>query len=472
MPLVLGLDLGTTTITALALDTDTGEVAGRRTKPNHYERTPQRRKVLGFSEWDHHAICTAAEVCLGELLEELAARRHEVKALAVTGQQHGVVVSGVGLINWQDQRGQLPFRGEQTFTARVRELLGEAARERTGCSPATGYLAVSLFWLKHKKRLPAEPRAEFLADYFLWRQTFCRPTTDATFAASSGVYDVKRQRWDKSLLAALGLSPNWLPRVRPVGTFVGKVRSSRKDGGLPAGLPVYLGLGDNQASFLGSVASPDDSVLVNVGTGGQVSVYLPEYLYDPALETRPFPGGYLLVCAGLTGGRVYAVLENFYRQIGRDLFGRVDDAALYATMNRLAATAPPGCDGLRCEPYFSGTRQQPDLRGSWSGVSTTNFTPAHLTRALLEGMARSFTEGLERMTPHLPRRPRQLIAAGNGMRENPLLRQLVGEAFGLKVLVPRHREEAAYGAALTAAVGAGIFPDFRTAAQLIRYEEG
>jgi len=75
-------------------------------------------------------------------------------------------------------------------------------------------------------------------------------------------------------------------------------------------------------------------------------------------------------------------------------------------------------------------------------------------------------------TPHLRGKRRHLIAAGNGMRENPLLRQLVGEAFGLKVLVPRHREEAAYGAALTAAVGAGIFPDFRAAAKLIRYEEG
>src|SRR5262249_17099510 len=145
-----------------------------------------------------------------------------------------------------------------------------------------------------------------------------------------------------------------------------------------------------------------DSVLVNVGTGGQVAAFVEEFVYDPRLETRPFPrGGYLLVCPGLCGGRTYAALEQFFRRVGSDLLGIHPSAALYATMNRLAGSVPAGADGLRCEPYFTGTRQDPELRASWSGMSPENFTPAHMTRAMLEGMARAFRSGYDAIRAHV-----------------------------------------------------------------------
>jgi sugar (pentulose or hexulose) kinase len=477
MPIVLGLDLGTTTITALALDTDTGEVVGRSTVPNPVDTKHLEYRARGWSERDAPAIARDALDCLERLARQLSSAR-DVAGLALTGQQHGVVLVELrsmttqsGFIDWQDRRGDASFSPRQTFTARAQKLIGTEAAGRTGCRLASGYMAVTLFWFKRNKLSLRGSKACFLADYFATTLTDSQPVTDPTLAASSGVFDVARGAWADDLIRSLGLAPNLFPEVRPPGSLLGHLTDrAALHAGLPPGPPLFVGLGDNQASFLGSVASPEDSVLVNVGTGGQVSVLLDEFHYEPGLETRPFPGGFLLVCAGLTGGRVYAVLESFFRQVGRDVFGQSGEQSVYETMNRLAASVPPGCDGLRCEPFFSGTRQQPELRGSWSGVSATNFTPAHMTRALLEGMARSFKEGFDRMTPYLSRPRKQLVAAGNGMRENPLLRQIVGEAFGLPVLVPRHREEAAYGAALTAAVGAGIFPDFRSAARLIRYE--
>src|SRR5439155_4785850 len=140
--------------------------------------------------------------------------------------------------------------------------------------------------------------------------------------------------------------------------------------GLPASVPVFGAIGDNQASFLGSVANPKHSVLVNVGTGGQVAAFIDRFTFDPRLETRPFPhGGYLLVCPGLCGGRTYATLERFFRQVGGQVFDLSKQDALYPAMNRLAAAVPPGADGLRCEPFFTGTRQDPELRASWSGMS-------------------------------------------------------------------------------------------------------
>jgi sugar (pentulose or hexulose) kinase len=273
------------------------------------------------------------------------------------------------------------------------------------------------------------------------------------------------------LLNALGLPAALFPPVHPSGERLGGLTTAMAEAtGLPSGLPIFGAIGDNQASFLGSVADRGDTVLVNVGTGGQVAAYCEGFLYDPRLETRPFPrGGFLLVCPGLVGGRTYATLQSFFQRVGTELLGTPDGEVLYATMNRLAASAPAGAGGVRCEPYFTGTRENPDLRGSWTGLAPESFTPANLTRALLEGMARAFHSGFEAIRRHLHRAPSRLVGAGNGLRENPLLAGLVAEAFGLPLSVPAHREEAAFGAALLAAVGGGVYPDLASAGRLIRY---
>ena len=239
--------------------------------------------------------------------------------------------------------------------------------------------------------------------------------------------------------------------------------------GLPAGLPVCVGVGDNQASVYGSVAELEASVLVNVGTGGQVAAFSERFLYGDQLETRPFPGGFLLVNAGLCGGRTYALMEKFFRQ-ACGLSGESPPDSLFEAMNRLAAGVPRGADGLRCNPLFTGTRSQPELRGSFEGISVDNFTPAHVTRALLEGMARVFAGGAREIEAVEGKPRRQLVGAGNGLRENPVLADCVAHEFALPLAVPRHREEAAFGAALLAAVGLGAIADRQAAARFIRCE--
>src|SRR5581483_2061435 len=131
-----------------------------------------------------------------------------------------------------------------------------------------------------------------------------RPVTDPTCAASSGAFDVSRGDWDAQTLAALELPTALFAEIRPSGDRLGGLTSAMAEAtDLPAGLPVFAGIGDNQASFLGSVADRDDTVLVNVGTGAQVSAWCDRFQHDPLLETRPFPKqGFLLVCAGLSGG--------------------------------------------------------------------------------------------------------------------------------------------------------------------------
>jgi sugar (pentulose or hexulose) kinase len=479
MSIVLGIDLGTTTITALALDAQSGRTIARCTTPNTAEITSPSDKVRGYSEWGVRTIAGQACTCLHSVAEQVRERRTELAGIGITGQQHGVVVVDEALtpltpfVNWQDRRGEDLYPGTQrTYVRRALDLVGEDAPQRTGCRLAAGYMAVTLFWMKANGVLPRTGTACFVMDYFGALLTGRPLVTDATCGASSGVLNVRTREWDPELLAALSLPQSLLPEVRPSGEYLGPLASpAAETTGLPAGLPVFVGIGDNQASFLGSVARRDEMVLVNVGTGGQVTAYTGQFLYDPLLETRPFlREGHLLVCAGLCGGHAYALLERFYREVGAQILGVQAGEALYQAMNRLAANVPRGAGGLRCEPFFTGTRARPELRASWSGVSAENFTPAHMTRALLEGMARAFHTGYELIARNTNATRSQIIGAGNGLRENPVLAKLVAEEFGLPLIFPAHREEAAYGAALLAAVGAGVCPDLASAGQMIRYE--
>ena len=324
MPVLLGIDLGTTTITSLAVDAETGKVLALASRPHEMGARVNREVKRGYSEWDVKAIFETAVECLREVAAGVKDHR-QIAGLGVTGQQHGVVLVDstltpvTALINWQDRRGEEHFPGTTTsYVEWARQRLGEDAPSRTGCRLATGYMAVTLLWLRDHGRLPSNAKACFLPDFFTARLTGKPPVTDPTCAASGGVLNLVQHDWDDSALKALELPRGLLPDVRPSAERLGGLTpeiAARTD--LPAGLPICVGIGDNQASFLGSVAEPKDSVLVNVGTGGQVSVWTDQFLYDPAMETRPFPGnGFLLVSAGLCGGKSYALLERFFRMVG------------------------------------------------------------------------------------------------------------------------------------------------------------
>jgi sugar (pentulose or hexulose) kinase len=470
---LIGLDLGTTTLTTLALDATTGRVLASVTRANACEVTSAADKRRGRSEWDAAAIATLACECLKELAGRIDVQ--SVAGLGVTGQQHGGLLIDddlkplTPLINWQDKRADEPMpRSELSWVGAARDKVGEDGPRRDGCRLSAGYLAVTLFWLAHNNLLPRSAKACFLMDYVTAVLTGQPPRTDPTCAASAGTLQLKGRDWDDEMLAALGLSRDLLPPVVPSGTRLGGLTESMAVAtGLPVGLPVFVGVGDNQASFFGSVPERRSTVLVNVGTGGQVATWFNGARCDRQIETRPFFNGYLLVSAGLSGGAAYAALERFFRSVGRDVLDVESEDSVYEAMNRLAAEVPAGADGLSCEPFFSGTRYEPWLKASWSGITLGNLTPGHLSRALLEGMARAFAASVGRLAQLTGSPPAALVGAGNGIRTNPLLAQIVAETFGLPMQMPAHREEAAYGAALLAGVGAGVIADLDDAGRRI-----
>lgn len=479
MILFLGLDVGTTKVAAVVVDAASGvQVASASAA-----QPGPLPSALGRSESDPRGL-RAAALAAGRDAVAASGRAGEVAAIGVTGQQHGglIVSTAPGarlrpltpLIGWQDKRCDEPAGGYPSSVAWMRALLAGVDTTATGCPLASGFLGATLFWLARQNALPSGPaRATFVPDWIVAHLCDTVPVTDPTNAGGAGVFDAVAGEWHAGILAALDLPADLLPPVRPSGTIVGPLAAeSARALGLRAGLPVANALGDNQASFFGSVGVATDALLVNVGTGGQVSAIAPRFVRGDLLETRPYVNsGYLLVGGGIVGGRSYALLRDFVAQIGRDLFGVAatpDD--LYDRLNALATVVPPGSDGLRCDPRFGGNRYDPDQRGAFTEIDPRTLTPGHFVRALLEGVAATFLDlyGTMQATGLAPRA--RLIGSGNGIRNNALLAELLRDTFGLPLISPRHREEAAHGAALLAAVASGALT-LEGATALLAYGE-
>jgi sedoheptulokinase len=209
-------------------------------------------------------------------------------------------------------------------------------------------------------------------------------------------------------------------------------------------------IGDNQASIIGVAGLARDVAVVNLGTGGQVSIPQSEPVWVDGFETRPMPfGGYVLVGASLCGGWSYAYLRRFIQTLVRQFTGvELNDNTVYERMNRLAANAPPNAGGLIVNPHFSGTRTDPNLRGTLSGIDTQNLTADNLVRAFIEGMVGELADlFLAIDNTNIAK----IVASGNAVRENDVVVETIETLFGRKCYKSRYQEEAAFGAAYAVA---------------------
>lgn len=474
----IGLDIGTTTLSAVVVDTESGRLLGHHTTPNVAGTFPGP----GRAELDVNKLYHATVDCLAAIVAQTKIDPTAIRGLGITGQQHGVAfLDSVGApvrpaITWQDLRAQEKIQGStESYLQRfIAQAGGVEAFRRTGCLPAAGFLGLSVYWLHKNQQLQAEiDTVCFIPDAVVTFLAGAQPRCDPTLAASSGIFDIITNDWDWALLERLGLPPSLFPPIGSAGERAGGLlQAIAEQTGLPAGLPVGVALGDNQASFIGSVQEPATSLLLNVGTGGQISARTDEFHFIPGLENRPFPGGhYLLIGGGLFGGRSYAYLLNFFRRVGEELFDGAVTDDLYERMTALAARVAPGSDGLRCVPFFTGSRVDPNLRASFTGLSPDNFTPGHFARSLLEGMAEGFFRFGEQMAPIIGKRS-PLVGAGNGVRRNRLLAEILAGRFAMPLHIPALAEEAAVGAAIVAAVGQGEFASLDEAtARLLIYAE-
>lgn len=433
----LGLDIGTTTISAVIVEMKERKIERAYTIENgSFQKT-------GF-DWekiqDAEMILQKTLKLLDEILEEYS----DIHVIGLTGQMHGIVyLNKEGkqispLYTWQDGRGNLPCDGRRSIC--------EMLEGDYSVKAYTGYGLVTHLYNCRMNLVPkGTAKICTIMDYLGMRLTERKkPLVHSSNAASLGLYNVKHGGFMEEVLRSAGADTKILPDVTDSFTCLGTYR----------GIPVSVAIGDNQAGFLGSVENASESILVNMGTGGQVSVLSEKYFTAKGIEARPFAKGcYLLAGSSLCGGRAYAVLEQFFRSYAQA--AGVEGVDHYSVMAKLLDNKAAKMEKLKVNTAFSGTREKPDKRGFIKNIGTENFTPEALIYGVLDGMAAELYKMYGKIEKGLSLSKGRMIASGNGIRKNPHLQQIMSETFGMKLQMAEHEEEAAYGAAVSGMIAAG-----------------
>jgi xylulokinase len=427
--LFLGFDAGTQGLKGVAFDAREGRVVARAARP--YELLPG----LGPGAAEQHPETWVR--ALGEVARELAGRidAARVAGVGVSGQQHGaVLLAADGAVVrpaklWCD-----------TTAAREAERLAAAL----GRPVPVGFTAPKLLFTKERESALWARTAHVLLphDYLNWRLTG-RMTMEPGDASGTGLFDPAVRRFDAKAIEAIdprlaAMLPPLVASHEPAGRLS---ETGAALLGLPPGVLVASGGGDNMMSAIGSGATRPGVVVLSLGTSGTVFCHAEGPVLDPEGAIAPFcdsTGGWLpLLCTMNATG----VTEEVRRALrGADL----DE------LTAAAEAVPAGCDGLLFLPYLRGERvpDLPHASGALLGVVPGALEPGRLFRAAMEGATLVLASGVERMR-RLGIRVDSVRIVGGGSQSR-LWRQIVADALGVPVLRLVEAESAAFGAALQA----------------------
>ncbi|HXN91147.1 MAG TPA: xylulokinase [Candidatus Sulfotelmatobacter sp.] len=442
MTALLGIDVGTTGVRCLAIDERGRLVASASDdypllspRPGWSEQRPE--------DW-WAATCRV-------IVEVSTAAGSDIKGIGLAGQMHGAVfLDGSDAvirpaILWNDQRtqAQCDYMTQRVGARRLAEITGNPA--------LTGFQAPKILWLRDEEPQAYRHVVSVLLpkDYIRLRLTGER-ATDASDASGTLLLDLKRREWSDEILLALDIPKEWLPRVFEGPDQTGMIqRDVAKQLGLPDGLAVAAGGGDNAAAAVGNGIIRDGLASCSIGTSGVLFAHSDAAATDPSGRLHAFchavPKRYHLMGVTLAAGGSL--------RWWRDLLGKGG----YDDLTTLAAQTPPGAEGLLFLPYLTGERSphlDPLARGAFLGL-TARHGLGHLTRAVMEGVAFSLRDSLEIMAA-LGAAPTEIRATGGGAR-SAFWRQILADVLGRPIARTTADEGPAYGAALLAGVAAGVF---------------
>ncbi len=354
--------------------------------------------------------------------------------------------------------------------------LGALLYRITGHQPALMFAPARLRWLRERRPDLYDRLAMLLmiSDWLAYCLTGER-CSEPTAAAESQLFDIAAATWSTTLIEALELPPGIFPRLRRAGELVGRVtHAAAAMTGLAPGTPVAAGGADTQCGLLGMGAVAPGQMAALAGW----SLPLQQVCAQPPWGAEGPAGGQSRLWASphLLPGRW--VLESNAGPLGRAydwLRETVFCGADYAELDRLAAAAPPGAEGVLAFLGAPATAGAETLGLVWGGLLTPlalDFIDGrreHLARASLESLAFAIRASLEQLVAISGRQPAAL-ALGGGLTRSSLFPQLVADVLGLPVQVAATPETSSAGAALIAAVGAGLYDDLATAAaQMVRH---
>ncbi len=458
MSYLISYDLGTGGVKASLYDRHLQTVARSFTEyatyypqPHYHEQRPEdwwqgiaqsTRQLLAISGIDAaHIACISVS---GHSLVSVPIHRTE-----------GALLEQVPI--WSDKRAE---EQAAAFFSRIEE---QDWYLRTGNGfPAACYPLFKLMWMReHQPDILARTDVVLGSkDYINYRLTGAI-YTDPSYASGLGAYDLKQGMIADELLEAGGIPAHLFPAIVPSHELIGQVTAEAAVyTGLAEGTPVACGGVDNACMALGAVGSEEGRSYVSLGSSSWIPVNSAEPVLD--VNTRPYvfahiaEGMYTSAYSIFAGGSSLRWVRD---QLCSELAGRAD---AYELMNEMAATAPPGSNGVLFNPSLAGGTSQDNsvhIQGSYIGLQLAT-TRNDLIRAAMEGIALNLKLSLDLLHQHTPIRG-QLLFCGGGSR-SALWRQMFADVFDMDIVKTNIDQDAAsLGAAAIAARAVGWWQDYR-----------
>lgn len=465
MSYVLGIDCGTSATKTVLFDGDGNAVASAS------KEYPLYQPANGYAEQDPLHWKNAMLDTVAEVICKSGVSADEIAGIGLSGQMHGLVMLDSGgnvlrnAIIWCDQR-------TQPQVDKMNVLAADKIAQISANPALTGWTLAKILWVRDN-----EPQIYEKCRHILLPKDYLRYVLTGEFATevsdASGMQllDVKNRCWSKELCSLFEIDTSLLARVCESCEVTGKVTAHIADiTGLKQGTIVVGGAGDNAAAAVGTGVCRQGRAFTTIGTSGVVFAHTDKPVIDPK-------GRVHTCCAAVPGSwHVMGVTQSAGLSLKwfRDNFcgAEKETAKLLGTdeyyiMDKQAQTVAPGCDRLIYLPYLMGERTphlDADARGVFFGLSAVH-TKKHMLRAVMEGVAFSLRDCVE-VFREMGLDITDMAACGGGA-VSALWRSMLADLYGCEVKTLSSKEGPALGAAILAAVGAGIYSSVPQACEAI-----
>lgn len=457
MAYLLGIDIGTSGTKTLICD-HTGKVLATA-MAEHDIASPKP----GWSEQDPAQWWQATQSAVMQVVAKAGIDADQVTGIGLSGQMHGSVFLADDetplrpALLWNDQRTAAQCEQiEQKAGGRAKLI------DMVGNPALTGFTAPKILWVRENEPAVYEKTRHILLpkDYIRYCMTG-EYATDVGDASGTLLLDVRKRDWNREVLSLLEIDESLLPSCHESHVVTGKLHAKGAAAlGLKEGTPVVGGSGDQPAGAVGNGIVNTGIVSATLGTSGVVFAHSDEVAYDPQGRVHTMcsavEGKWCVFGCMLSAGGSFQWFRNKLAQVEVDA-AKAKGVDPYELLVTEAEKTAPGCEGLFFLPYLTGERcphPNPNARGGWVGLTARHDRPA-MIRSLLEGVTFGMADAIEIMDGMGI--AIDTVRLSGGGAKSAFWRKLQANIYGKTVATINADEGPAYGVALLAGVGTGVW---------------
>jgi xylulokinase len=452
---LMGIDVGTTATKLILIDLDSRVVASVE-KPSTLVS-----QHAGWAEEDANQWWHNVQAGVPECIQKAGINAGQIAAIGISGMVPTIVLLDKddqvlrNSIQQNDARAvnEIDYLRSKTNAADILHRTGSAITQQT--------IGTKILWLRQHEPQVLEKAIHLMGSYeFIAHRLTGVYHLERNWALESGYFDLYKDDWDDEILALSTIGRSLLAEVHWPSEIIGQVTpQAAAITGLKAGTPVVAGSADHIASSFSSGLKKQGDLLVKLGGAGDIMISLDEIVVDERLflDYHDIPGKYIASGCMASSGSLIKWFRNQFVP-GMD----------YPELDQAAEVITPGSDGLILLPYFLGEKtpiQDPLARGTLVGLTLTH-TPAHVYRAILEGISYGFYHHLEVLAEHgmTPTKAR----CANGGARSVLWKQITADVLGIHLEQVADHPGSSLGAAFCAGMGVGAFKSWDEIERYIR----